>query len=295
MKITRDSLRPTPPDDRDFSLGAITTLPPLSEIPDDFMLDGIEIKDQRGTDFCTQFAACGVSGLQEGVSLSPEWSFAKTKELAGDIDGYGEDLRTAVATHVKVGAVEAKDVPFSVRTKSSKFLRRIENYPPELEKKAFIHMKKSYVLPEGPYDAFDNIRASLWKYKKNGENRGVAMGCKFRWDSKDVILGEGDGNVGGGHAMYYGGARKIKGTQYLALVQSYGEDAGENGIHYMSRKDVNYFYEKYKAFMFIDLTPEEVRYMIDNGITDRDNWIIQLYKAIVTLLTAQLKLLKKKV
>ena len=145
MKITQDYLRETPPDERDFSLGAITKLPELSEIPDDFMLDGIEIKDQKSTDFCTQFACCGMSQLQEGVSLSPEWSFARTKQITGDVNGYGEDLRTAVATHVKVGAVEAKDVPFSVRTKSSEFLRRIENYPPELEKKAFVHMKQSYV------------------------------------------------------------------------------------------------------------------------------------------------------
>lgn len=293
MKITKDYLLPTIADDRDFSLSAITKLPSLSEIPDDFMLEGIDIKDQKQTDFCTQFALCGMSELQEGVRLSPEWSFAKTKELNGDVDGDGESIRTALSTHVKVGANEAKDVPFNVDNRDSYFLRRIENYPKELEKKAFVHMKKSYVLVDGQYDHFDNIRATLWKYKKNGENRGVVMGCKFGWDSDDVILESGV-RGGGGHCMWYGGSKKIKGVQYLALVQSYGRGAGQNGIHYMSREDVNHFYEQYKAYTFIDLPPEQVRYMIENGITDRDNWIIQMYKTVVTLLQQLLDLKKNK-
>lgn len=290
MKLHNSGLLPTPPDDRDFKLGAITTLPPLSDIPDNFMLDGIEIKDQKHTDFCTQFAACGMSELQEGVRLSPEWSFARTKAITGDVDGDGENIRTAIATHVKIGANEAKDVPFSVKNKSRDFLARIENYPPELEKKAFKHMKQSYVKVEGQYDAFDDIRATLWKYRE--ERRGVIMGCKFGWDSDDKILATIPLD-GGGHCMYYCGAKKIDGTQYLVLAQSYGKDAGDNGYHYMSREVVNHFYDKYGAYMFIDLTPEQVRYMIENGITDRDNWIIQLYKSIITLLQ-QLITLKKK-
>lgn len=289
MKITQDYLHPTPRDDRDFSLGAITMLPPLSEIPDNFMLGGIVIKDQRNTDFCTQFACCGAREQQEGVKLSPEWAFAKTKERTGDVDTYGASLRDAVDIHVKIGAVEAKDVPFSVETKDSKFLRRIQNYPKDLEKKAFVHLAQSYVLPEGQYDAFDNIRASLWKYRE--ENRAVVMGCKFGWDSDDVILKAGV-RGGGGHAMRYVGAKKMKGVQYLAIAQSYGEDAGEKGIHYMCREDVNYYYEQYKAYMFIDMSPEQIRYMIESGITDRDSFIIALYKRVVFLLQ-QLLIVKK--
>ena len=290
MKIKNSGLLPTPYDERDLTLGAITELPKLTELPSNFILDGIEIKNQGKTDFCTQFAACGMSELQEGVSLSPEWCFAKTKELNGGVDSYGQDLRQALDTHRKIGAVEAKDVPYSVATKDKDFLRRIENYPRELAMGAIQHMKQSYLKVTGPYDAFDNIRATVWKYR--AEKRGVAMGCIFGWDTDDVIL-DTVPTSGGGHAMYYAGWKTIKGEEYLVLVNSYGKNAGENGIHYVSRDVVNHFEAQYGAYMFSDLTPEQVRYMIENGITDRDNWIIQLYKSIITLLQ-QLLLLKKK-
>jgi hypothetical protein len=51
-------LLPLPKDDRDFKLGALYTLPKLSEIPDAFELDVLGIKDQRDSDFCTAFATC---------------------------------------------------------------------------------------------------------------------------------------------------------------------------------------------------------------------------------------------
>lgn len=281
MKITHHALKLTPVDKRDFSLGAITTLPELVTLPKSFMLDGIRIKNQRDTDFCTQFSSCGASELQEGVELSPEWTFAKTKQLNNDLDSYGEDLRTAMATHTKVGAVEAKDVPFSVNDKDPAYLRHIENYPQGLEKKAVEHMKNSYLKVTGPYDAFDNIRATLFKYRE--ERRAVVMGCIFGWDTNDVVF-DTVVKEGGGHAMYFAGWKYIKNKLYLAVVNSYGKEAGENGIHYMSREVVNYYESLYGTYMFSDLTKEDVQYMIQNGITDRDNWIIQLYKSVITLL-----------
>lgn len=290
MNIKNSGLNPTPYDERDLTLGAITTLPKLSSLPDDFILDGIKIKDQKRTDFCTQFMATGMSSLQENVDLSPEWAFAMTKNITGDVDGYGENLRTAMATHIKKGAVEAKNVPYSVETHDSDFLRRLENYDSKLLLTAIQHMKQSYVKVTGQYDAFSNIQATLWKYRN--EKRGIAMGCIFGWNSNDKIL-DTIPKSGGGHAMWYAGWKTIEGIPYLVVVNSYGTRRGDRGYHYMSREVVNHFESMYGAYMFIDLSPEQVRYMIENGITDRDNFIISLLKATITLLK-ELLLLKKK-
>lgn len=288
MKIKTPGLLPTPHDQRDFKLGDITVLPALSELPSSFRLDGIEIKNQGNTDFCSQFMACGMSGLQEGVSLSPEWAFAVSKELSGDPDSFGQDLRVAMSVHTKYGAVEVTECPYSISNRDSSFLRYIKNYP-ALFPKAIKHLKQSYVKVTGPYDHYDNIRATIWKYRE--EKRTVGFGVRFGWDTEDVNLDTVPLD-GGGHAMYFAGWKRGR----MVAVQSYGTRAGDKGIQYMSRENVNKAVSEYGAYMFIDMTPEQIKYMIENGITDRDSFLIQLMKRAVTLmqqLVAQL-LAKKK-
>lgn len=273
-------LLPTPVDTRDFKLGAITTLPELSKLPKSFRIAGYRIKDQKDTDFCTQFMACGMSELQEGVELSPEWAFAKSKEMEGNIDTYGQDIRSALKVHVKFGVPEADEVPFSVKNKDSEFLRDIKNYPATYSNSK--HFKDSYFAVTGQYDHFDNIRATIWKYRY--EKRAVASGFVFVWSSSDIIFKD-FGQSGSGHAMTYVGWEEIDGEIYLIVANSYGKDAGKDGYHYVSREVVNKSVNIYGAFTFLDMNPETVKYMIENGITDRDNWIIQLYKVVIT--TAQ--------
>lgn len=288
------ALLPTKVDARDFKLGAITDLPALSELPDGFLLSGIEIKTQVQTDFCTQFASCGTSGLQEGVSLSPEWAFAKSKEISKNAEEFGQDIRIALSVHTKYGVPEASEVPYTVNNKDSEFLRHIENYPPDLLSKATKHIKKSYADVTGTYDYFDDIRASIWKYRS--EKRGIISGLQYGWSiyDKELLADQG----GGGHCIYYAGWRK-KGSDFqLALVQSYGKEAGENGIQWVSRSVVNKYVSIYGAFMFIDMDPDTVKYMIEHGITDRDNWLTQLLKIlgimkVILSLQKQLDIKKK--
>lgn len=280
-------LQPTPRDDRDIKLGAFTTLPPLSELPDNFTLEGYNIKDQGETDFCTAFATCGASELQEGVRLSPEWCFAKSKEQTGDVDSFGQGIRPALSVHVKFGAPEAKYVPISLENRDPEYLRHIENYP-DLDTKPVEHIKKSYVEVTGTYDPFDDIRATIWKYRK--EKRAVVTGLVWGWpiDQKfiDTIPDDGEG-----HCMYCVGWGKIGGVQYLKYVQSSGKNAGDKGVHYIARNVVNHFVPVYNAYTFLDTPPDELRYMIENGIKDKDNWIVQLLKVAISLLK---ELVKKK-
>lgn len=273
-------LKDTPRDDRDFKLGAITTLPPLSELPLEFVIPEHGIKNQRQSDFCTAFAFAGVSELQEGVALSAEWAFAKSKELSGDVEEWGQDLRKGAAVHTRFGCAPQSAVPFTVANESPDFLRRIENYP-DVGAQAIKHVKKSYVTVSGQYDYFDDIRAALWKYRN--ERRGVVTGVRFGWEPTKKILNTIPLD-GQGHAMYINGWVTLGGVPYLRYVNSFGTRSGDNGVHYVSREVVNHFVALYGAFMFLDMEPEQVRYMQERGITDKDNWIVQILKSVVSLL-----------
>lgn len=273
-------LLPTPKDDRDFKLGAITVLPDLKALPKNYRIEILGIKNQRDTDFCTGFATSGASEPQEGKKLSPEWVFAKSKEISGDPDEWGQEIRVSMKVHTRFGAPEASQCPLSVLNEDDQTLRRIENYPKDLELKAVKHIKKSFVSVSGQYDHFDNIRAAIWKYRK--ENRAVVTGVKFGWRLDQTTFDYIPEN-GEGHAMYIIGWETENGICRLVYVNSKGESVGHNGVHYVGRAVVNHFVEKYDAFMFIDMEPEQVKYMISHGITDKDNWIIEMYKVIVSL------------
>ena len=97
--------------EKDFKLGAFFTFPKLEELPTDFRLEGINIKQQYDSDFCAAFSSTLASELQEGVTLSPEWVFAKAKEKAGDVDGFGLTLKDVAKVHSDFGAPENPKLP----------------------------------------------------------------------------------------------------------------------------------------------------------------------------------------
>ncbi|HCC05002.1 TPA: hypothetical protein DEP58_01690 [Patescibacteria group bacterium] len=273
-----NALHRLPPDSRDFQLGALYDLPKLKDLPDKFSLDILGIKDQQESDFCSAMASCYASEMQEGVKLCPEYSFAVSKELSGDIDGYGQNLRDAMKAHVKVGAIEEKQAPFSLKDKDADFLRDIKNWSPELKFKALAHKKKSYVQVSGNYDVYDTIRASIYKFRK--EKRAVVSGVLWDWSSKEVYLKKATG-TGGGHAITYIGWE----GDYLKLVNSYGKDAGQRGYHWVHRDIVNKYSDMYGAFMFTDISKEEAKYYLESGTKVDMNWLKQLLMTFINVLS----------
>lgn len=241
-------LRELPKDDRDFLLGSIIPLPKLSELPEYFVLQTLGVKSQGNSDFCTAFSLCTISEIQEGVELSPEWSFAMTKDIEGDHTTYGADLRTACKSHVQYGALEAKDSPYSLYNKGEDFLRNPEVWHTDLLKKAAKHKKKTYFKITGPHDAFDNIRASVFARKD-----GVAIGVMWGWPNKQMYIDE-PAEQGGGHALPVIGWD----GEYLVCQNSYGEDAGKHGFVYLHRRVINANVDRYGAFMLTDLPRDQV-------------------------------------
>lgn len=281
--MKKDFLHPLPKDERDIKLGLVVRLPELSELPDNFEHDPLDIKDQINSDFCVGFSTCGASQLQEDDILVPEYQFALIKELmGGDVDSFGADLRVGMKSHQKIGALSEKYRPqgYTLTEKGSEFLRRIENWAPELKEKAIEHKKKAYVDVTGQYDYFDDIRAAIWLFKE--EKRVPVFGVRWSWSLQNPYLEKP--NDGEGHAVYACGWRTINGKQYLVIPNSYGTQVGDNGKFYMSREVVNAFVSIFGAFMFIDYTPDELRKIIeDKKINPILQAIINIIKKILDI------------
>lgn len=273
-------LRELEKDERDFQLGQYVDLPRLEDLPESFQLPILGIKDQKNSDFCAAYAAVLLSEMQEGVELSPEFAFAKAKELVGDYDGWGLQLREILKAMREKGTIKEVDAPFNVKTHDRDHLANWENWPKELDEKALVHKKKSYFSVSGPYDHFDNARAALWHYRE--QKQGIEFGILFGWPMNTMIL-DTQPQGGYGHAMAITGFTILEnGEQVLIVKNSYGTQAGDRGTHYITRDIYNTFVERYGAFMMVDADPEDVRWRLENSIKEGDNWLVQIWKILKT-------------
>ena len=248
--LKQGGLLPLPPDDRDLNLGYIEKLPALETLPESFTLGDTIVRDQgadNNDDLCTAYGSVGMAYLMDGVEGSPEWVFAASKEISGDPERWGQNMRDAFKAWVKYGSPRREHV---VAPQDKAQRRELKNYDQGLKGDEL--KKQTYVTTKGPYKAFENIKATIWKYKD--EKRAVGIGIIFAWPLSDVYL-RGVNESGFGHFMFATGWE----GEYLEVVNSYGKDAGKNGKHYIHKDTINYFVKKYGAFCFIDMPAEEAR------------------------------------
>ena len=247
-------LRPNKKDNRDFVLGRVFALPKLEELPTTFKLGEPIIKDQGQTDYCSAYTSCGMSEFQEGVELYAPYSFALSKKISGDPDAWGQTPRDAMKAHVQYGAIESRDVAMNPANLTGDEERYLSKYPASYLEEALKHRKKSYFKVSGMYAPFDTIRASMYKFK--ADKQCVALGVIFSWDLREKYL-SGVVDEGFGHAIYSYGWD----GDYLLVANSYGKEAGENGIHYLHKDTVNYFAKKYTPYMEVDMPVGEAKEM----------------------------------
>lgn len=269
----KEGLLELKPDSRDFKLGKITVLPKLEELPEEFILGPVNVKNQLDTSFCTQMATCGMSELQEGMELEPSWSYAVSQMI--NPTQWGQDMRTALKVHVKYGAIEKKDSPFDLEDETEQFLQDIDNWPKNLFTKAEEHRKKSFFTVDGPYDHFDNIRASIYRFRDL--KRAVGIGFRWVWDLEEAMI-PNISNGGVGHMVYVIGWTKKEGRTRLIIQNSYGKDVGDKGKHYFPREIVNETAERYGIFMFVDLSVEIARKTCWSLLRRLIEWIKRLFK-----------------
>jgi hypothetical protein len=266
-EIIKGGLLDLPEDPNRFQVGAIITLPPLSELPEDFLFASPlpKLNDQKKSDFCPAEAGASISEPQEGVKLSPEWMFAVGKSIEGDVDGFGLNLQTICRVLTKKGSIEAKDAPYSLESGSSvSFLRQIDNWPDYLFDMAVVHKKGSYmqILPSDGSDQFDTIRRTMWKFRS--EKCGIIFGVLWNWPLSQVIM-ENPPEYGSGHALAGIGWKTFGEKTYMYIQNSYGPEAGEQGRHYFSREVMNAFARRFGCFLFQYLPAEKVKSMIKYG------------------------------
>lgn len=228
-------------------------------LPDkDFMVgQPLEIKNQLNTDFCSAYMTTSLSELQEDVLLSPEFQFAKTKELEGNYYTWGASLQDAFKVLVKWGSIPAEVSPYKVGQNTRDEIANWKNWEDMflLENKAALHKKQAYFQIDGYGDIFDSIRSAMWINR--AEKRGVGTGCVWRgsWNHcQNGIVPENYENEGVGHAFLFLGQRNINNKLYLTAQNSIGQ-LGDNGLYYFSRKIVNKEF-KYGAYTVKDLPQE---------------------------------------
>lgn len=253
-------LLPTPPDDRDFSFGGLMgkiELPPLQSF---MVAEPLDIKDQEEIlpDGCTGFSLTSVSELQEGVILDPGFTFAMIKKIRGEYKQWGGDLRSGCKVGQNIGFIEVGQNPSNFSNKPRDFIANWNNWDLKtLEPLALKHKKQSYFNIDGDRDTFDNFRAALWQNKD--QKQAIYTGCLWKngWlYAKDGFIPRGRINGGTGHAFYVIGQEVFKGEPYLVVPNSYGKDAGKNGLHYFPREVVNREFT-FSGFQFNDMPREE--------------------------------------
>ncbi len=273
MNPPTNSLKTLPYDERDLALGAFVALP--TDLPDEFSLSERPVKNQdqyvRGSDNCTAYATGLASEFQEKTELFSEYTFAYSKVLTGDVDSWGQNLRSACKAQQKMGAIEIKDMEsVSIEPEG---LRYFNSYPVSFKKLANKHRKKTYVK----LNSFNEIVATLWKY----QDRAVVMGIIWAWGMSDYML-TGTQDSGFGHAVCAVGFKTVGGQKYLEIQNSYGTQAGKNGRHLLSEETVNHFVKRYGAFCFIDMPTDTARVLQRRSIYFSSPWWRKLFLRHIT-------------
>lgn len=245
----KTGLRKLPEDKRDFKLSGIFARFPLEKLPDEFIVGQTDILDQKESDYCTAFASCAASSIQEEITLNPYWSFAVSKMMSEDLDNYGQDLRTALKVHTKYGAIE----------NMVNGGRIIDDYPQDLWEEAEKHKKQSFFSVDGQYDHFDNCRVAM--FLNQDKKRFIITGALWRqsWtDAKNGIIPQTYENEGNGHAFVFTGWVRLGDETYLKAQLSNGQDIGLNGNFFFSREIVNKEF-KFGSYLFVDIDSERVK------------------------------------
>ena len=271
--MIKEGLKLLPDDKRDFKFAGIHKKPKLKDLPEKFIVaEPLKIKDQGMSYKCTGYASASVSEDQEGMPLDPHWQYSKIKQIEGEVEGSGANLRSACKALVEYGSVTEKEANGQTDIDWKK-------WPVNLSKIGVERAKKSYFDIEWGFDTFDNMRAVMWASR--AEKRSILTGCIWRMNwthEKDGIIENLDTKAPGqAHAF------KVYGWDgdFIIAQLSNGEKIGDKGTFYIHRHIVNQEF-KYGAFTFKDIDPEEVRRMQENKIKVGDNLLVQILKIFIS-------------
>lgn len=280
--MIKHGLNLLPQDNRDLPTGALFQLPKLTELPKEYFVEPLSIKDQNADgnyDFCAGCAGTGLREPAEQIELFYPFLWAAAKfESGDDVNSFGTDIRSVGKALCKWGIPEVKDVPQSVRDLDPVARRVFANYPQSLRDAAQKHLAQTYMFISGPNDQYDNARANLWKFRDVKQQ--IIFGLNWGWDISQFEL---TGTPSGfGHAMWLSGWYE----DGLQCVNSAGRVAGHDGRHKLSRETFNRWCDAYGAMIIVDQPLDKVRWMVENKIKSEDSWLMQVLKVVWTIITS---------
>ena len=236
----------------------------VNAIPDFDLAPTLTIKNQLDSSMCTAFANTGISGIQEGMELSPEYAFQKTRALMGSPHSWGADPDAAMKAHVKFGCIEEKDSPLHLGIDGQYKIEDPTNWDKNLDIAASVHRKRAYLEVDGYKDRFDSILATMYEsYQKFQQTlnlsdlRAVSTGLDWSFqDAPNGIVSQTESDSAQ-HNVFAKGKRTINGIPYIVIQNSYGEDVGDKGLYFFPRDILNQ--NILFARVFEDMDPDELK------------------------------------
>lgn len=231
-----------------------------------------------------------------GDYFDPLYQFSKIKQVRGEYTSWGANLRDAMKALVKYGSLPKKLAPFTFNEnkptdRDRNFLANWNNWPSSLDQEAVKNGLETFWIIDGPFDAFDNIRSTLYMNYQAGLKVGVLFGLNWRseWYAS-IVKGTYDKSEGSAHCIWLRGQKMIDGEPYIILQQSGGRNEGDNGLFYLNRAAINKeFAAGFGAFTAKDLPLKTAGYFIENCIMAKDNWLMSMAKLVGTLISGIIK------
>lgn len=272
------ALLPLVEDKRDFSFTKVFGTTTIADIPmgDFYVSQPLEIKNQDinyPSDFCAAYAATEVSEDQSLATCVPEWSFAKSKQLAvqkllfptqaqidATIAAFGCNLRDMCLVGTTYGFLSREYDPFACNTESRPerdFLANWHNWNADLDAFGYENAMNSFFAVDGPLDLFDNMRMVMWMNKNS--HRSIVTGALWRasWSKMPGGIVTADqydpSEPGSGHAFKIFGWKMTPKGLCLVAQLSDGPAFGDNGLFYFDRITVNREFAPFGAYTFSDV------------------------------------------
>jgi len=197
--------------------------------------------NQGSTDFCVGTGKAYFKELTEGIKMSWAGAYAMGARAMGSVPKWGISILQVMKGAVKYGVPEESFWKFKewngTKKSGRNYFANWRNMPREVLINAEKHKDKSFFIIYGQWDMdrFDQFRAYLNKFKKNGEIRIIQTGV----DAHNVTLF---------------GQEKVNGEVMLKSVDSYGTKKMkyrtglyQNGYRYFNRKEANRLFNGYVA------------------------------------------------
>ena len=275
--MIREGLKILPKDERDFKHHVVFRTGALT-LPTEFCLDGLTVKDQGDTDFCSAFATSTANGSQYPADLCPEYAFAKGKEISGDPDAYGQELRTACKAHINYGCILASINPFPFETTLRSTIADWTKWNPSLDISAILYRQGSFFSVN---PTLADIKQAIYQQKSP-----VVTGMSFRQSwimAPGGVIPETYEDGGSGHAFLFKGVKIINGKEYLIAHLSNGTNIGDNGIFYFSDAVVQKE-ATFGNFVFTPLPKDSAQYYNNNKISVYQSWLSQMLTILKNML-----------